>query len=710
MAVLPKAAPSFIPADNLEALLEAKLESSGLSTQDGLDLGYEALSAAEVKALDRSFWGVPALRLPYYDIKGKPMLEGGKPFYRLRWLRPPPSPVGETREPARYLQPARTNPHAYFPQLGVNWQAMASDPNEDLMITEGELKAAAATSKGFPCVGMGGVDSFRSLKRGVLLLPELEEFEWVHRRVHICYDSDVVEKPAVCRALMALAEELMHRGALPEVVFLPNVTKDPEAKTGLDDFLLARGPIALRDLIEHESSPLTLAISLWRLNAEYVWVRKLARVLTTDTGVIIDKGDLPLYDTARHPQRTVTPGGRGSYALVPALPVWVTWPLRREVDVLCYEPALRPLSDVELPVGPDRRQAIRGFNVWPGWGCQPADKVDDKTLAPFLRVLRHLFTDAAPGLQDYLLDWLACPLQQPGVKLKTSCMIYGAGQGTGKSLIGYTMQRIYGLDNFSEINERDFHGDFNEWCAHKQFVLGDDVSGSDKKSDRETLKKMITQHSISINIKHKPLYRLRDCVNYLWTSNQPDAFMLEDNDRRFFVHEVIVDPLSDEFFTNYFEWLDGPGAGLVFRYLLDRDLSRFNPHAKAPRSAAKNAMTAIGQSDIAAWVRVLRAQPDSLLRSGAVVSDCALWTPAQLLSLYDPEGKTRITPQVMLRELTRARIPLAAGGTPLVPKGGGPAAVHFALRDPEHWRSATAAEAAKHLTPGGKSTSKKRKM
>src|SRR5690606_20977739 len=100
---------------------------------------------------------------------------------------------------------------AYFPKT-AKWSEIAKDPEYEVIITEGELKAAAATEAGFPTIGLGGVWNFRSSKEGVWFLPELNAINWVQRRAYICFDSDYLSKPNVCLAINSLCDELQERG------------------------------------------------------------------------------------------------------------------------------------------------------------------------------------------------------------------------------------------------------------------------------------------------------------------------------------------------------------------------------------------------------------------------------------------------------------------------------------------------------------------
>ena len=66
--------------------------------------------------------------------------------------------------------------------------------------------------------------------------------------MYLVFDSDLSHKPEVQRAAQQLAEVLRAAGADVRMVHLP--PGQSGAKVGLDDFLIAQGPDALRRLIE----------------------------------------------------------------------------------------------------------------------------------------------------------------------------------------------------------------------------------------------------------------------------------------------------------------------------------------------------------------------------------------------------------------------------------------------------------------------------
>lgn len=672
---------------------EKKLKSSGLDLDDAKLLRISCLSGIQTSNLHTSFKSLCSLKLEYLDPNGNPLPDwpGAKPFYRLRYLETATdfSAMAE-KKPVRYVQEPNTAPVAYYPG-NQDWTGLLDDPSQPLILTEGELKAAKACKEGFPTIGLGGVYNWRSHKLGLTWLPSLDVVEWLKRNVYICFDSDYKTNPMVCSALRELAEELHRRGCFVHLVSLPQLPG--LEKVGLDDFLVHAGPSAVsmfRGLLT-EAEPLGLTAPLWGLNEKYVYVQDPGLIVDQDTRFKASPSAFKehLQAPLNYQERSLKQDGSVSYKAVSAAAAWLRWPLRTEVAKLTYQPGKDRFIQMPQPL----------FNIWPGWGVEAAEGDVDL----FLQLVNHLFTNAEPEAKDWFLKWCAYPLQHPGVKLFSSVVLHGIRHGTGKSLVGYTLARIYGK-NFTEISQMDLHGAFNEWAEGKQFVMGDDVTGSNKRQDADFLKKLITQRELRVNGKYVPTYTVPDCINYFFTANHPDSFFLEDDDRRFFIHEVQVGPMDEAFYMEYDLWLDTGGSAAVFDYLLNLDLGDFNPAAPAFKTAAKERMIANVQSDLAGWVRGLMATPDHVLRVGELVIDKDLFTSKELLQFYDPSGKTGTTANGLGRELARAGVRQVCGGKP-VRLADGSQGRFYAVRNVDQWLTSQPQLVIDHLNKWDKKQS-----
>lgn len=660
-------------------LAVAKLATSGLTEADMKLLRMEALAPIQTRSLHESFQPLCSLKIPYFDptdlnkpLAARPKWPG---FYRLRYLRP----NGDGKGDVRYTNEPASGCVAYFP-TNVDWPSIVPDADHTLIVTEGELKAAKACREGYPAIGLGGVWNFRSSTTGVTFLPELEAFNWVRRRVYIMFDSDVVLKSGVQDAMNALAEELMNRGALPSIVYIPD---GDDKKQGLDDWCVNNPGSTIAELCER-CQPLTQVRKLFDLNDQLVYVRDKGIIVEQETGNKMSSAQFKeAYLNVDYAELAVSESGAVSLKKAPVAMSWLKWPLRRQAASMTYRPGAERIL---LPDDPKRSQ----YNLWPGWGCEPK-KGDVK---PFHDLLDHLFTGADPEDRQWFLRWCAYPLQYPGTKLFTAVVVHGIKHGTGKSLVGYTLARIYG-SNFTEINQMSLHAGFNGWAEARQLVMGDDVTGSNKRQDNDVLKKLITQRELRVNTKFMPEYVVPDVVNYYFTSNHPDAFFLENDDRRFFIHEVLVGALPEEFYMDYGLWLETTGGPALFHYLLNLDLGDFNPSAPARRTIAKEQMTADTRSDLGDWVFKLRSDPESVLKVGEMTVPGDLFTTAELLQLYDPGEGRKVTANGLGRELRRAGVPRANRGQPIRgPKG---ADRYYILRNVEKWVNATSAQLAQHL-------------
>ena len=645
-----------------------KLEDSVLSAADARTLGFTPYTAQEVASELRELeFKRAGFQIPYFDLSGR-----RTKFYRFRYLEYDNgrgfarlvhngNGTGPLKHDIRYVQPANTVPEPYL-SPAMDWPAVFSNVAVPLVITEGELKAACACKHKLACMGLGGVWNFKSAREGTHLLPVFAQIKWaatidvpnpdgkgtqkqeVQRDVYICYDSDSITNANVCMAENKLAHELTALGALVHICRIPALDGK---KTGIDDYIAHLGFTALLDnVINPACAPLWSACAeLFRLNEEVIYVRDPGLVLRLDTLQRMTASAFVEHQYSNRIWRETVVSAKGDTKLVErsAPREWLKWPHRASIERTTYKP------------GEERFLAGSELNLWPGWGCKPAAEGD---VTPWLDYLDYVFADHDDKefRVKWFQQWLAYPLQHPGTKLNQSVVMWSVDQGTGKSVIGYLMQEIYGK-NFTEISDKHLQGNFNSWAENKQFVMGDEIASTgDKRRDTaDRMKSIITQRELHINVKFVPEYAVPDCINYYFTSNHCDAFFVDDTDRRFFVNEIKRRPRPAEWYKQFCTWAlrGGVGAGIVFAHLLTFDLTDFDPQGHAPVTTSKRDMIASSRTDAATWVARLKEDPDSVLRIGEVVLPHKLWTAEELFRIYDPEGRGKLTVNGLARELRR---------------------------------------------------------
>jgi hypothetical protein len=95
--------------------------------------------------------------------------------------------------------------------------------NPKLILTEGEIKGAAACKLGIPTVALGGVWNFRY--SGVSLIEDLASLPLEDYNIYICYDSDRQNNPHVLMAENVLARSLeVVRSKGISILMLPTLT------------------------------------------------------------------------------------------------------------------------------------------------------------------------------------------------------------------------------------------------------------------------------------------------------------------------------------------------------------------------------------------------------------------------------------------------------------------------------------------------------
>ncbi len=581
------------------------------------------------------------------------------------------------KKPLRYTQPPGTVSELYIPPTGVDWPAVAANPEVPLIITEGELKAVCCTLHGYPCLGLGGVWSFQSTQEGVALLPIFDEFNLDERVVYIVFDSDAVTNPNVVAAEQRLAKRLSERGAYVKVGRLP--ASEELKKVGLDDYLVLNGVEDFKRYVLDCAFDYEESAVLHELNKKVLYVRKPGFVWDFDLEMELTPAGFKehAYSNFHYTEKKVTKAGGETLVKVKAASAWLEWPHRNEVKGVIFAP------------GQERITERGDLNMWSAWGVSAPVPGDVK---PWAALLNHLFGKDLTA-RSWFEAWCAYPLQHPGAKMATAAAIWGPVHGSGKTLVGHTLMRIYGKHS-AELKDTDLDDERCEWARNIQFVLADDITARNDRKFMRRLMTMITQKYIRLNPKYVPSYSIPDTINYYYTSNDPDALFMDDADRRFFVHEVSADKFLA--YRAYVAWRDSDeGIAALWHHLLNLDITWFDPQAPAPETLGKSSMIELGKSDLGAWVRDLRENGERMLARAGMKGE--LFTAKELHALYDPSGEKRASPNALARELKRAGFSPPANGSKLhLPTGEQTMA--YAILHPMEWKQKSWKEACAHFT------------
>lgn len=225
-------------------------------------------------------------------------------------------------------------------------------------------------------------------------------------------------------------------------------------------------------------------------------------------------------------------------------------------------------------------------NRWQGWPMQPK-KGKCTALIDLLKYLCSAEDENYEALFDWVIKWLAYPLQNAGAKMHSAIVIHG-NQGTGKSMFMEAYAKIFG-EYAAILNQGALDDKFNaDWAEKKQFVLADEVAANSEKYQlKNQLKTLITGEWVRVNPKNVAAHRERNHMNLVFLSNESMPVVLENDDRR---HCIIKTPEAQEqeYYDNVSQEIENGGIEALYSYLLEIDLTGFTPATKPPISLAKD--------------------------------------------------------------------------------------------------------------------------
>lgn len=344
------------------------------------------------------------------------------------------------------------------------------------------------------------------------------------------------------------------------------------------------------------------------------------------------------------------------------------------VDYLPGQPRL--VGDSRNPV----------LNVYRASGLTPAEGSCATILAHFA----YLVPDE--GQRDHVLNYLACLVQQPALKI-TSALLFIGGQGNGKSTVARWATDILGASNVKTLPAEAIKSDFQADRTNIQLLVLNEVYGIDR-AGANGLKSWITEEDMQVHEKGTPRFKARTPRGVILVSNHIDGLDLEDRDRRYAVIETVHERADDEYFKRLNEAAETELPAFA-AWLKKRDLSTFHPHAPAPDSKLKGLMGRISKSPLEDAIHDAMDNEDGCFRRDFGTAEEVIMTlMARGLDCRRPRPSSIgvIFSKMGLEQLPQQRV--AGHGKPRF----------WVWKDKERWARADPSEVASHylvsLAPG----------
>lgn len=315
-----------------------------------------------------------------------------------------------------------------------------------------------------------------------------------------------------------------------------------------------------------------------QMNSQYAWIDEDAGIyrITYRSFITVER-----FNTA-HANQFIEVSDGDKAKSVSVSRAWLTNAKRRQHTKI----VLRP--------GEPEVTSDGALNDWRGYSVQPVDG----DVGPWLRLYRRLFgNDLFPVL------WLAHKIQKPGIKKHTCLVVWSGKQGVGKNLLFEAVGALFNPRHFCVITQSEVDDDFSGWMPGRVFVLADEIKATGRDKTQNRLNIWTTATTLKTHDKGQPKRDIENLMDMVFLSNHADALFLSDADRRFWVHEVTAGALPEDDIKALISWRDTGGLAHLLHYLMNVDLSGFDPKCRAPITDAKREMIEAGRSDLDRWCR-----------------------------------------------------------------------------------------------------------
>jgi hypothetical protein len=289
--------------------------------------------------------------------------------------------------------------------------------------------------------------------------------------------------------------------------------------------------------------------------------------------------------------------------------VWYTHSEGKGVRVF-REVVMEPTSQLDDPDAPvyNRYHRMRRQMVKPD---MTATRADIAILDEHLMFMSGGCTVSC----EYVLDWLAYHLQFPDSKPLTGLVWISPEKGTGKSWFHLIMRWLLGPSLVSFTGGDELYSTFDDVYTQKRNVFFDEMPRPSvmrhKGDPMPKLKRFITSPRTTLRPMHKPSKEMR-VGTIIITCNELESLadFTANDERRFCFLLCLEKKRPVEYYQRLFAWSGGeeepgPGMAKLAGYLMQRDLSQFNPNGEPPRTAAKAYVQQANLSDEAKFLQEL---------------------------------------------------------------------------------------------------------
>jgi putative DNA primase/helicase len=263
---------------------------------------------------------------------------------------------------------------------------------------------------------------------------------------------------------------------------------------------------------------------------------------------------------------------------------------RKRVNLWLNNPARRIVEQENVVFDPaGTSDPTKTVNLFRGMAMKPAEGACERQL----ELLNYICGGGDENqAYDWVLKWLAYPLQHPGAKMQTALILHGP-EGVGKNLLFSAIRQIYG-EYGGVISQSELENRFNGWASAKLFLIGNEVvNRAELYHVKGKLKNMITETEWVIEEKNMPHRFEANHCNFAFFSNAIQPAGLDPDDRRYMI-VYTPHPQKAEFYRDVRKEQLNDGVAALYHYLMHLDLGDFTEHTKPLVTQAKSDLIELG--------------------------------------------------------------------------------------------------------------------
>jgi hypothetical protein len=193
---------------------------------------------------------------------------------------------------------------------------------------------------------------------------------------------------------------------------------------------------------------------------------------------------------------------------------------------------------------------------------------------------------------NHIIKWCGHRVQKPAIKINHG-LVLGGLQGIGKDTLLEPVKHAVGPWNFIEVSPQQVLGRFNGFLKSVMLRISEarDLGEFDRFAFYDHMKAFTAAPPdvLRIDEKNRQEYAIPNVTGAIITTNhKADGIYLPADDRRHFVAWSDLDKhdFTPEYWRDLWGWYDNGGCQVVAHYLLNLDLSAFNPKAPPPKTEA----------------------------------------------------------------------------------------------------------------------------